>query len=642
MANVISQTLQTWIQQICMMGILQTSNKEDARRIKVVNIVSLATGILVVVYGIAFYLLLHSLYILIPAVLVFCPAFFAMIWLNHKKRFNASRIGIHAIFISIILYYGSILGRVTEVQLLAVFLMSVALLIWRPQEKIPRFICALMPIICLVLLEFTYYYHLVEPLPLTETTQNMYRWMVMPVVLFLNYLAISLYQHNIMDLLRTLRSRNTSLVKSRNENEKQRKQLEIYSQHLEQLVEDRTGALNKANIAKTQFISELSHEIRTPLHTIIGISEMLSNVLSNAETTDPQARQMAKSLSSTSHNIMELINNVLELSKIEAGKSDEVRLEPFSLKDWLRNAVSIYQSIASTKSVVLHLEIDSRFPETIMSDRVMLAQVINNVLSNSIKFTPAEKDIRIKCLHNSNSILIQICDQGAGISKMQQEAIFRPFEQGDKDVYRQYGGSGLGLAIAKRKAELLGGNIQVSSVPGEGSNFLITFPMKLATDTDTATQSSGELARLPADTKVVVMDDNEIDHMIMKHFLARIGITNVGFAHDGEEGVEMVRKMMPDVILMDLHMPVMSGRETFCVLREDEQMKHIPIVAVSSDAFKEQEQEYILLGMDGYIRKPVDTRVMHAILEKLLLYDAKHISAGMNGVVADKVNEAIV
>lgn len=642
MANVISQTIRTRMQHICMMGILKTSNKEDARRIKVVNIVSLATGILVTIYGIAFYLLLHSMYILVPAVLVFCPAFFAMIWLNHKRHFNASRIGIHAIFIAIILYYGSILGRVTEVQLLAVFLMSVALLIWRPQEKVPRFICALMPIICLVLLEFIYYYDLVEPLPLSETTQNLYRWMVMPVVLFLNYLAISLYQHNIMDLLRTLRSRNTSLMKSRNENEKQRKQLQVYSQHLEQLVEDRTGALNKANVAKTQFINELSHEIRTPLHTIIGISDMLSSILSNAEAADPQARQMAKSLSATSNNIMELINNVLELSKIEAGKSDEVRLEPFSLKEWMRNTVSIYQSIASTKSVVLHLEIDGRFPETIMSDKVMLAQVINNVLSNSIKFTPAEKNIRIKCLHNSNSVLIQICDQGAGISLMQQEAIFRPFEQGDKEVYRQYGGSGLGLAIAKRKAELMGGNIQVSSVPGEGSNFLITLPLKLSTDSDNGTSASTALVPLPADTKVVVMDDNEIDHMIMKHFLARIGITNVSFAHDGAEGVMMVRKMMPDVILMDLHMPVMSGRETFCTLREDEHLKHIPIVAVSSDAFKEQEQEFILLGMDGYIRKPVDTRVLHAVLQKLLLYDTKHINAGISGVVVDKVNEAIV
>ncbi|WP_343308019.1 ATP-binding protein [Chitinophaga niabensis] len=641
MANIISQTLRTWMQEICMMGILQNSNKEDARRIKVVNIVSLVTGILVAIYGVTFYLLLHSLYILIPAVLLFCPAFFAMIWLNYKKHFIASRIGLHAIFISIILYYGSILGRVTEVQLLAVFLMSVALLIWRPQEKIPRFICALMPIICLVLLEFIYYYDLVEPLPLTETTQNLYRWMVMPVVLFLNYLAISLYQHNIMDLLRTLRSRNTSLMKSRNENEKQRKQLLVYSQHLEQLVEERTSALNKANVAKSQFISELSHEIRTPLHAIIGISEMLSNVLSNAEAADPQARQMAKSLGATSNNIMELINNVLELSKIEAGKNDDVKLEPFSLKEWLQNTVSIYQSIASTKSVVLHLEMDSRFPETIMSDKVMLAQVINNVLSNSIKFTPAEKDIRIKCLHNSNSILIQICDQGNGISLTQQEAIFRPFEQGDKEVYRQYGGSGLGLAIAKRKAELLGGNIQVSSVPGEGSNFLITLPLKLSTDTDNGQSSSTALLPLPADTKVVVMDDNEIDHMIMKHFLARIGITQVSFAHDGAEGVMMARSVMPDVILMDLHMPVMSGRETFCTLREDEQLKHIPIVAVSSDAFKEQEQEFILLGMDGYIRKPVDTRVLHAILQKLLLYGTKHLNAGINGTVVDKVDEAI-
>lgn len=616
------------MQRIFKTGILQTTNKEEARRIKVVNIVSFATGILVTIYGIAFYLLVHSMYILIPAVLIFCPAFFAMIWLNGKKYYNASRIGIQAIFISIILYYGSILGKVTEVQLLAVFLMSVALLIWRPQEKWPRFICASMPIICLIVLEFIYYFKLIDALPLTDATQNMYRWMVMPVVLFLNYLAIDLYQENIMDLLRTLRSRNTSLVKSRNENEKQRKQLEIHSQHLEKLVEDRTAALIKANLAKTEFISELSHEIRTPLNAIIGISEMLSNALSKTEA-DPQARQMAKNMNVTSHNILEILNHVLDLAKIEAGKSDEIRPETFCLKEHLRNTVNIYQSIASTNSIVLHLEIDQRFPDHIVTDRVMLTQVINNILSNSIKFTPSEKNIRVRCFHNNNTMFIQICDEGIGISQHQLDAIFLPFEQANRDVYRQYGGSGLGLAIAKRKVELLGGNIQVSSLTGEGTHFLISLPLTISQES--ASQLS-EPEPLPADTKVVVMDDSEIDHTIMKHFLHRIGIVKVGFAKNGLEGIAMVRSMQPDVILMDLHMPVMDGREAFLLLRKDEQLRHIPVVAVSSDAFSEQEHEYMLMGMDGYLRKPVEARVLHGVLKRLLLFDTKHLNASIREV----------
>lgn len=616
------------MQQIFRTGILQTTNKEEARRIKVVNIVSFATGILVAVYGIAFYLLLHSMYILIPAVLIFCPAFFAMIRLNGRKYYNASRIGIQAIFISIILYYGCILGKVTEVQLLAVFLMSVALLIWRPQEKWPRFICAAMPIVCLIALEFNYYFKLIDALPLTDATQNMYRWMVMPVVLFLNYLAIDLYQENIMDLLRILRSRNTSLVKSRNENEKQRKQLEIHSQHLEKLVEDRTAALIKANLAKTEFISELSHEIRTPLNAIIGISEMLSNALSKTEA-DPQARQMAKNMNVTSHNILEILNHVLDLAKIEAGKSDEIRPETFCLKEHLRNTVNIYQSIASTNSIVLHLEIDQRFPDHIVTDRVMLTQVINNILSNSIKFTPSEKNIRVRCFHNNNTMFIQICDEGIGISQHQLDAIFLPFEQANRDVYRQYGGSGLGLAIAKRKVELLGGNIQVSSLTGEGTHFLISLPLTISQES--ASQLS-EPEPLPADTKVVVMDDSDIDHTIMKHFLHRIGIVKVGFAKNGLEGIAMVRSMRPDVILMDLHMPVMDGREAFLLLRKDEQLRHIPVVAVSSDAFSEQEQEYMLMGMDGYLRKPVEARVLHGVLKRLLLFDTKHLNAAIREV----------
>ncbi len=513
--------------------------------------------------------------------------------------------------------------------------MSVALLIWKPEEKGPRIICAVMPIVCLVILEFIYYFHLVTPLPLSETTQNIYRWMVMPVVLYLNYLAIHLYQDNIMDLLRILRKRNMSLARSRREVERQRKELEKYSKELEQLVRERTFALVKANTAKTQFISELSHDIRTPLNLIVGMTELLCDTLSSGEPDAPmQARQMARNMQAAGHNILELVNHVLELSKIEAGKTDELRPEPFSLKEWLRHTVSIYQSVASKQSVTLHLEVDSRFPDQILCDKVMLGQIINNILSNSIKFTPAGKNIRVRCFHQQNRLFLQICDEGRGIPAGQLDAIFEPFEQGNGELYREFGGSGLGLAIAKRKAETMGGNIQVSSTPGEGTNFVITLPL-LVSEVRELPVAPAPLALLPADTTVVVMDDNEFDHLIMKHFLARIGITRVAFAGDGADGIELARKTMPDVILMDLHMPVLSGRETFLALRADEQLRHIPVVAVSSDAFKEQEEAYIHLGMDGYIRKPVDGKVLHAVLEKLVRFAAQPLPTKRMGLPLD-------
>ncbi len=629
------------IQGIYRQGVVQSSGKEEARRIKVVNIVSSITGLLVIIYGIAFYLLLRSSLILLPALLVFAPAFFGVVWLNGKRRYMEARISIHVIYISLILYYGSILGRVTEVQLLAVFLMSVALLIWKPQEKLPRIICASMPILSLVILEFIYYFHLVTPLPLSETTQNIYRWMVMPVVLYLNYLAIHLYQDNIMDLLRILRNRNMSLARSRREVERQRKELEKYSKELELLVRERTLALVKANTAKTQFISELSHDIRTPLNLIVGMTELLSDTLSSREPgAHAQARQMARNMQAAGHNILELVNHVLELSKIEAGKADEAKPAPFSLRDWLKHTVSIYQSVASKQSVTIHLEVDGRFPDMILCDKVMLGQIINNILSNSIKFTPAGKNIRVRCFHQQNKMFLQICDEGKGIPANQLGAIFEPFEQGDSDIYRQFGGSGLGLAIAKRKAETMGGTIQVSSTPGEGTNFVITLPLLVSEEVNELPLPAAALTLLPADTTVVVMDDNEFDHLIMKHFLARIGVTRVAFASDGADGLELARKTLPDVILMDLHMPVLSGRETFLALRADEQLRHIPVVAVSSDAFKEQEEAYIHLGMDGYIRKPVDGKVLHAVLEKLIRFDARPISATLCAIPLDTTRSA--
>lgn len=629
------------IQGIYRKGVVQSSGKEEARRIKVVNIVSAITGLLVFIYGIAFFLLVQSYLILLPALLVFAPSFYGVIWLNGRKRYTSARVLIQLIFVSLILYYGSILGRVTEVQLLAVFLMSVALLIWKPQERGARIVCAAMPIVCLVILEFIYYFHLVKPLPLSETTQNIYRWMVMPVVLYLNYLAIHLYQDNIMDLLRILRNRNMSLAKSRREVERQRKELEKYSKELEQLVRERTFALVKANTAKTQFISELSHDIRTPLNLIVGMTELLCDTLSSGEPDAPlQARQMARNMQAAGHNILELVNHVLELSKIEAGKTDELRPEPFSLREWLRHTVSIYQSVASKQSVTIHLEVDSRFPEQILCDKVMLGQIINNILSNSIKFTPSGKNIRVRCFHQQNRLFLQICDEGKGIALNQLDAIFEPFEQGDGEVYREFGGSGLGLAIAKRKAEAMGGSIQVSSTPGEGSNFVITLPLLVSEEVRELPKSAIELPLLPADTTIVVMDDNEFDHLIMKHFLARIGVTRVAFAGDGADGIELARKTMPDVILMDLHMPVLSGRETFLALRADEQLRHIPVVAVSSDAFKEQEAAYLNLGMDGYLRKPVDGKVLHAVLEKLLRFDAQPMPARLVGIPMDTPRSA--
>ncbi|MGX5816787.1 ATP-binding protein [Chitinophaga lutea] len=619
MPFLLSQSFRASLQEIYRVGILRASGKEEARRIKVVNIVCLATGVLVAIYGTGFYLVVPSLFILLPAVCFFAPAFLSMVWLNYKGRPDAARFWTYVIFIVLMLYYGVVLPKVTEVQLLAVFMISIALLIWRPEQKVQRFVCASMPIVCLVLLEFNYYYHILPPVPMSAQVQNIFRWLVMPVVLFLNFLAISLYQHNFSDLLRALRSRNNSLIRSRNEVNRQRMELARYSEELEDLVHERTLALQMANDAKTQFISELSHEIRTPLNAIMGISEMLNDSLGKPDA-DARVRQMARNLFATGHQMLELVNSVLELAKIEAGKTDELRPVSFRLKDWLQNTVNIYQSIASKKSVIIHLEIDGRFPETICCDKVMLGQIINNILSNSIKFTPAEKSIRVRCFNNQRSMYLQVCDEGRGIPLEQLTAIFQPFEQGDREVYRQFGGSGLGLAIAKRKIELMGGNIQVSSMQGEGSNFLITLPLQIGLEE--TPQPLVELTALPADTRVVVMDDNLFDHTVMKHFLARMGITDVAYALDGSEGIGVVREHMPDVILMDLHMPNMNGRETFFNLRQDEALRHIPIVAVSSDAFKEQEQEYISIGLDGYIRKPVEIKVLHAVLEKILRYDA--------------------
>lgn len=455
-------------------GILQSFSKEDARRVRVTNTIAVITSVLVVIYGVSFYLLLSSLYILVPA-LCCGPLFFSAVWLNKAGKYDMARHGLVGVFLMVLLYYGCLLGKVAEVQLLAVFVISVTLLMSKPGKTRARFFALAVPITCLIILEVVYYRDtgfFGIKLDLSEQTQNYYRWMIMPVVVFLNFLVITLYQSSIEELLETLRNRNNTLRKSRDENSRQKKLLQVNSDRLAEQVKERTAELDRANQSKTIFISELSHEISSPLNAIMEISRQLSDPATGGRITGHQLRTMQKN----SDQLQQLMKNVRQLSEIEEGKAEELHYGNFALKAWLADAVDHYSCEARTHDIEILKEIDPRFPEMIFTDKVVLGEVIHHVLSSAVKFTEARKRVRVRGFLNAGKLFIQVCDQSSGIAMDKIQSLFRPFDEADRDICRKYGGSGFGLAIAKRKIGLLGGDLQISSTLGEGTNFLISWP----------------------------------------------------------------------------------------------------------------------------------------------------------------------
>ncbi len=441
-----------------------------------------------------------------------------------------------------------------------------------------------MILTCLILLETNYYFQIFTPMEMSRNELYVFRWMIMSVVLALNYMVISFYQINISGLVKRLHKRNTSLIEKNKlvlDKEAELKQINVklsaYNDHLEQEVTARTRALNssniameemiknlkisnrqlreqdkllndqlkeledarsalekarddaeKANMAKSAFLREISHEIRNPLNAVIGMTYLLLNEADNRNRIPQSILTYIESISTSGHSLLEIVNNVLELARIEAGKIDKVQPEPFNLREWLRGISAIYQNAAHVKDVTLRLQIDSRMPSVIYGDRIHLTQVVNNLLGNAIKFSPEKKNITLHTYRtDGQQWCIRVSDEGIGIPEDKQRVIFQPFEQADSSIHEQYGGTGLGLTITRRIVEMMGGSIAVRSIPGSGTAFTVTLPLseeavtpemeKHASHLDT----QHEYPAFPPDTRVLLMEDSEINQLIMERFFSR-------------------------------------------------------------------------------------------------------------------------
>ena len=389
-----------------------------------------------------------------------------------------------------------------------------------------------------------------------------------------------------------------------------------------------------ANLAKSEFLSRMSHEIRTPMNGIVGMSTI---AMQNIDNTDKIKDCLEKVIMSSKH-LLALINDVLDMSKIESGKV-ELRHESFNFRAFLQDFENLYGEQAKSKGISYETILASDLEVQIIGDSLRLNQVLSNLLSNALKFTPAKGMIKLRVSKTGEDqenvyLRFEVIDTGCGIAEENYDKIFESFEQENVDVTYKYGGTGLGLSIVKRFTGLMGGGIHVTSVQGSGSTFTVDLPFGKIKESGKPTRFSdingrNDLAKdcyaVDYDFKgkrILLVEDNELNREIAEDLIGVTG-ASVESAEDGVQAVEMFKESAEgyyDLILMDVQMPHMDGYEaTRCIRalgRSDAQK--VPIFAMTANAFAEDVQKSREAGMNAHISKPLDIRAVYKQMNRYL------------------------